>query len=357
MKKLSILTFVIAFSLVFNNSYAQEVKAKKKKPPYRKSTLFKSDDIVNLKLLTDNKVLLKDIGDERKYHKTIFEYYSPKQNLKNKKLKVKTRGHFRRNPQNCNMPPLKIKISKKVRKSKNIFSGHHQLKLVVPCQKNLAKYQEYVMLEYLVYKTYNLLTDSSFKVRLVNIELIDTINSKKSLEMKGFFIEETKQLAYRLNAKKGKMERFHQENVSREQMTLLAVFQYMVGNTDWSVNVGHNIKLLYVNMDNKPIAVPYDFDWSGMVNAPYAVPAPQLGINSVRERLYRGYEREIEEFEPIVKLFNQKKDEIYDLYNNFEWLSERSKKTALKYLDDFYKTINNPKKLKREFIDNCRKMQ
>ncbi len=354
MKKTIQFILIIVCLSVFWYANAQETKEKKERN-YSQSTLFENDEVIHIQMFANNKKMLRDVGDDRKYHKALVRYGFDNEPGKELTLKVKTRGNFRRSPKNCNLPPLKLKISKKNRAEDELFKGQYRLKLVVPCKKNNEKFQEYIIMEYLIYKTYELFEKVAFKVRLADIELIDSLKPDKPLKMMGFFIEETKQLASRMEGKFLKFNRFHQENVNREQITKLAVFQYMIGNTDWSVDVGHNIKLFFQENETKPLAVPYDFDWSGIINTTYAVPSENLNIASVRERVFRGYKRSIEEYEPVVKLFNAKKEAVYNLYKNCKWLSSKTKSSIIKYLDEFYQVINDPKKVEREFIKNCRK--
>jgi len=322
---------------------------------YQNSTLFNSEEILRFDLKLNTKAYFKDVDEERKYHWAEVTYKNSSGNSVVLETKVKSRGNYRRSPQNCNFPPLKLKIPKKVRWDNNLFSGQSRLKLVVPCIKNKEKYEDLIIKEYLAYKIYNLLTEQSYKVRLVKINLIDSAKNVVISDFVGFFIEETKQMAKRNNGKTLKLTSFHQENINREQMTQLAVFQYLIGNTDWSISGLHNIKLLFEENSNVPVAVPYDFDWCGLVNAPYAKPAPQIGTTSVRLRVFRGYKRAQEEYEPIIKQFNSSKAQIYNLCSSNPYLSEKSKKDSKKYLDEFYKMINDPKQVKAQFIKGARK--
>ena len=139
-------------------------------------------------------------------------------------------------------------------------------------------------------------------------------------------------------------------------MPLVWMLEYFVGNTDWSVWALHNIVLVMRPQSSLPLAVPYDFDWSGVINAPYARPDERLPIRSVRDRLYRGYCRTAEELTPVLRRFDEKKDAIYDLYRNQEGLDPKMRDDALKYYDEFYKTIDDPKAVKRTFIDDCRRL-
>ncbi len=347
---------LILFIVIEINTAYSQTNEVKKEVNYEKSSLFNSTEPINLELLVDKKALLKDVKEDPQYHSVLIKYSSIAEGQKEFNCKISTRGNFRRNPENCNMPPLKIKIPKNISQTENLFSGQSKLKLVLPCQQKGEKYQECLILEYLAYKTYELLTDISFRTRLVNIQLKDSANLDQSINFIGFFIEEADQLAKRNNGKILKFKRYHPNNVNRQQMTTLAVFEYLIGNTDWSVDVSHNIELVFIENNTVPLAVPFDLDWSGIVDAPYAVPAEVLSITSVRQRIYRGFERSMEEYLPVIKLFNDKKQEIYNLYTNCEWLSEKTKINKIKYLDEFYEVINDPKQVEIEFIKNCRKL-
>jgi len=131
------------------------------------------------------------------------------------------------------------------------------------------------------------------------------------------------------------------------------VFQYLIGNTDWSVPALHNIKLLRMSDQSVLLPVPYDFDFSGVINTRYSTPDPKLGLESVEERMYRGVCRSEVELEPVLEIFREKKDEIYTLYEEFPYLRDKVKRRTLNYFDDFYDTINNQRRAKAEFKDRC----
>ena len=127
----------------------------------------------------------------------------------------------------------------------------------------------------------------------------------------------------------------------------------MIGNTDWSVPAHHNIKFVYRGPQTSPLSVPYDFDMAGLINTSYAEPDPRLGIRSVQERLFRGYCRTKEAFEIIFEQFSAQREATYALYRDFPYLEEKYQKRALKYLDEFYDTINKPRRVRREFLAAC----
>jgi len=146
------------------------------------------------------------------------------------------------------------------------------------------------------------------------------------------------------------------QSADRNQFTIFAVFEYFIGNTDWGVSANHNSVIILPNNDPeaRPFVIPFDFDYSGLVNADYAVPDEGLDILNVRERCYRGYARTMEELNDAFLIFNQQKEKIYALVNNFELLTPRNRKDIIDYLDDFYKTISDPGKVKNIFIDKAR---
>jgi hypothetical protein len=140
-------------------------------------------------------------------------------------------------------------------------------------------------------------------------------------------------------------------------MTKVAMFEYMIGNTDWSVPARHNIKLVVPKEDTSaiPFPVPYDFDHSGLVKTDYALPPPQLSITDVTQRSYRGFARNIEEINTMAEEFIIKKEAIYNLVQNFEYISDNAKKNMISFLNEFYVTLSRPKSVNAEFIQNARK--
>src|SRR5437773_657551 len=199
---------------------------------------------------------------------------------------------------------------------------------------------------------YNLLTERSLRVRLTRMTYVDSTGKEEPLTRHGFLLEDDRELAARNRAVLVQQKGLLQEDIDHETMGLVAVFQYMIGNTDWSVWGLHNIKLLE---DSAGVMrpVPYDFDWSGVIAPPYARPDARLPIESVRQRLFRGACRSPEEFAAQFDKFQAKKDAIYALYRNEPALSPKRAEQSLRYYDDFYKTIGNPGRIKYEFLRAC----
>ena len=146
------------------------------------------------------------------------------------------------------------------------------------------------------------------------------------------------------------------ETTLKDDFLKMAVFEYMIGNTDWSVQFLQNIKLITTDSLSIPTAIPYDFDHAGIVRASYAKPAPELQMNSTLERRYRGYcILDMDQFKEVFKTFNKLKDDFYAIYDGNPLVSSNYQTKTLKYLDQFYETINDPKKAQKAFCYPCDK--
>ncbi|MDB5276473.1 MAG: hypothetical protein JWR61_1428 [Ferruginibacter sp.] len=260
------------------------------------------------------------------------------------------RGHFRRDY--CMVPPIKLSFYKS---ESSVMHSLKSLKLVSACRLTNT-YGQYLVKEFLLYKMYNLLTDKSFRVRMLQLEYKDSSEKKGSFTNYAFLIEDVKDMAKRNGCIESDKKRINTVSTDRKQMTIVALFEYMIGNTDWSVPAGHNIKLLESKDDSlaKPFCVPYDFDYSGIINADYAAPDPLLNTESVTQRVYRGFPRTMDELKDALATFKQQKDNIYALVNNCALLTSKNKGYMLDYLDSFYNIVKNERTIKTVFIDNAR---
>ncbi len=318
--------------------------------------LFQSYEPLELTLEGNLKELKKDRSDDADEHPANFMFPDPDGGLVTMPVKLRTRGNWRRQKRNCNFPNFRLNLPKgKV--GNTVFDGQDKLKVVTPCRDNRDDYQQYILQEYLAYRIYNLLTDVSLRVRLAHMTYIDTAGDPDTLTKYVFLIEHVDQLAARHRMTLLDMQGIHHEMVDQDLMTLTLVYQYLIGNTDWSVSGLHNTMLL-VDEEQIPIAIPFDFDWTGVVNPRYGSPPPHLGIRTLRDRLWRGYCQPEEitwaELAPVFELVSERKDAIYALFTDQEGLDEKRLKDTHKYLDAFYETINDRRKVRREFIDTCR---
>lgn len=314
------------------------------------SQLFASEQILSLKLSGNINALFKDRSDNSSYHPLLLQYYMPDSTLVSLAIRAKTRGHFRKDKRNCKMPPILLDFPKEAVTKNTLFDHQVKLKLVVPCQGD-----DYVIKEWLIYKLYNLISQNSFKARLALVEFDDSLNREKKETHYCFLLEDEKQMAKRNDCFVVKTKMLDMRNTKIVDFRKMAVFQYMIGNTDWGIPYLQNIVLITPDSLMAPIPVPYDFDHAGIVAASYAAPAPELQLSSTRDRLYRGYcEKNIEDFKPTFQLFDSLKNEIYAVYTECPLLTGKYIKFATNYLDDFYKTINSSRLAEFEFSKPCR---
>ena len=265
-------------------------------------------------------------------------------------ITIEARGHMRKDY--CVLPPLQVNFKSA---AAPILSPLGSLKLVNFCTLSKDSYN-YLMKEYLVYKIYNLISDKSLRVRLLKIHFIDSAGKRRPVDEFGYLMEDVKDMAKRNECVERKRNVSHTELTDRKQMTRVALFEYMIGNLDWSVPVRHNIKLIAPKEDSNAtaFAVPYDFDYSGIVNTNYAIPPPELGLENVTIRNYRGFPRSLQEIQDVADEFLQQKPRIYKLIRDFDLLPATSRKEMIAYLDDFFNILTKPDALKQQFIDNAR---
>lgn len=309
--------------------------------------LFDSDEPLEMTLSGNLRPLLTDHTPSSKVFQLSLAYSSEKVQV-SIPIEVKQRGHFRRFLGDCTYPPLYIKFPQTGTHLNSIFKDQQKMKLVMPC-----KGDEYVIREWLVYKLYNLISPYSFRVRLVRLTLQDEQQKKQPEPFYTFLLEEDHQLAQRHQM--ATLDRKLKPYATQaEHFLRMAVFEYLIANTDWSVEYLQNVKLLAPNTKTIPIPVPYDFDHAGIVAAPYARPVEELELASLQQRRYRGYCLENkQQFEPVIAHFNALKAQIYATYTQCSLLTPKYIKSTVAFLDDFYTTINNPQKWQREFAYPC----
>lgn len=244
-------------------------------------------------------------------------------------VKVSLRGKTRRRL--CEFPPLKLDFNKDFLKAEGL-KDFDKYKLVTHCMDD----SELVLKEFLAYKLYNQLTDYSFRVRLVELTYVDVSGGMETIEQYGILLENYQEMAERFEAEKMPDQLPKNTRIPNEDYQRLAMFQYMIGNTDWNLFKQHNIK--WLRLDDAAIPVPYDFDFSGLVNAPYATPHPSLPIDSVRERYLQWRGSDQTQLANMKEALRQKQADLMQTCQQFQALSSVEKQDILNYLNDFFST-------------------
>jgi len=317
--------------------------------PQTPSRLFAEPAPLTLRLEGDLHALTHDRGTQRKQHPATLRYGSGA-DTGAIPVKLRTRGIFRL--KTCGFPPIRLDLpSHKV--NETLFAGEDRLKLVTHCQ-NDRLYERNLLREYALYRVFNAVTDSSFRVRLAHVTYIDSARHD-TVTRYGFLIESDAALARRIGADPLTVDNLYDPMMDPSYMTLVAVFQYLIGNTDWSVWKRHNIAIFQLVPEPKPVlAVPYDFDFSGAVNAPYASPPEQLKIQSVRQRVYRGFCQPDSVLTPVLDRFRAAKDSMYAAVRAVPDLPERDVRNVLDYFNEFFQVLGNSGSVNREFVRGCR---
>jgi len=270
----------------------------------------------------------------------------------------RTRGNYRRRKETCWFPPVRLNFRKK-QVDGTVFDGQDKLKLVTHCHRSNERYEQLVLKEYLAYRILQLHTAYAFQVRLLRINWIDSDKDGRSSIKYGFLIEDEDELALRLGASTVDFNSTRHSMLNTKQAAVVSVFEYMIANTDFSLikaapdeRCCHNAILL-MKVPDEYLPVPYDFDFSGLVNAPYAEPSPNLRIRNVTTRLYRGNCSVNEEVGSAVALFASHKNAVLDLVTMQEGLTDSTRKSALRFLEDFYKKLADPAEAETLFVENC----
>jgi len=273
-------------------------------------------------------------------------------------LKVRTRGSFRRMEKHCNFSLIRLNFRKKQIVNTEL-SGQDKLKLVTHCRNNSPRHEQLVLLEFIAYRIFQVMTDKSYGVRLLQVNYVDTEGAKPMTKF-AFVIEDDDEVAERVGMKLLKVPGVRNEDLDRGQQNLVNVFQYLIGNTDFSLikaepgkDCCHNSDLMSATGGPPFTPLPYDFDFAGLVNAPYAEPHPRYDLRSVRHRLYRGLCGNNELLPDTIQQYLDKKDAVYAITAELDMLSPRSRRDVTSYLDAFYDGISSPEKANARFSGKC----
>jgi hypothetical protein len=274
-------------------------------------------------------------------------------------IELSARGHSRRQGGYCDFPPLRVEFTAKPGDG-SLFDGQKKLKLVAHC-KDGAGYEQMLLREYAVYRLYNLLTPESFKVRLAKVHYLD--GGKRVAETWGFFVEDTSDMAKRVGLREIEVTELPETAVETNATARYVVFQYMIGNHDWDMTHGpagsdccHNSKLIGPTGEARTelTPVPYDFDYSGLVDTPYAVPPEQLRIKTVRTRYYRGRCRYNDQALAAAAAFLAARGSLEAELGRIPDMSAKTRESMTKYLDDFFEEVATPDVARRKMLDTCR---
>jgi hypothetical protein len=269
-----------------------------------------------------------------------------------KSMRIKARGEFRR--EHCSIAPFWLNIRKADVMNQNL-QDTKKIKIVTHCRES-NDYQDYLLKEYLTYKIYNLLSPASFRVRLIRMKYVDTGRKGKVTESWAFMIEPEEMLAERNQGVVIENDQLSMRLMEPGTMDLVSMFMFMIGNPDYSITGRHNVKILGLEGFGAKgyTPVPYDFDYTGIVDAIYAIPGENLGIKSIRDRYFMGLCREEDEYQKAIDEIEMHHQEILDLIDAFPYMEERAKSEMIGYLESYFNMASVPNFTNRWMKSTCR---
>jgi hypothetical protein len=303
-------------------------------------------------LQSDFKTVFKDRDStSTKRYPATLRFLNDKGDTLSLDVQLGTRGHYRLKATTCEFPPLKVYFDKEKAKGTE-FGGEGSLKLTTHCQKG-DRYAQNVFVEYAAYEMYHVLTPVSLRARLATITWLDPKDPKFTITRPGFWTQDEDDMAKEVKGKILMQQGGNSAEMDQLQMTITDVFQYMIANTDYSLSYLHNYRIVQTDTSINYFPMAYDFDWAGLVDAPYARPDGRLPITRVTDRLYRGGCHTPEEIADVLARFKAKKEAVYATLRDIKELQPARLKVASEFLDEFYKLIEDPRRVNRELRQIC----
>jgi hypothetical protein len=316
--------------------------------PARSATgqeFFRTTDVLPVTLRTDLGALRRDRDTATAEWRQATLTYAGRDSAVTVPVRVRTRGIFRL--KTCDFPPIRLRFSEgDVRGT--LLDSLRRPKLVTHCMDR-GGYEQYLLQEYAIYRVLRLFTPMSFSARLLRVTYEDAAGAARPLTRYAFVTEDPERLAERLGGTFMTQQGARFGMIDRRHAALVGLFQYFIANTDWSVPGLHNIVLLRAR--DTTYAVPFDFDWSGVIAPPYARPAPSLPIRSVRERIYRGFCQAAGDLEPVLAQFEALRDSIAAVYRAIPDLDPRTVERTLRYYDEFYRAVADRAQFVRRVVE------
>ena len=317
--------------------------------------LFADDEIVDVTIAAPIAEIMKARSLEEETPGTFT--YRDAESGENVSLDIgiRTRGRFRHDPKTCPFAPLRLNFKKT---KGTLLAKSDKMKLVTHCRTGSSRYEQAVLKEYLAYRILNTMTDWSFRARLLRVRYADSNSGEEDIQSYAILIEHRKQLAKRIGMNVDDSESTTIAALDGAHTNIVSIFQFLIGNTDFSPIKGvpderccHNSILL--KNDSTQISVPYDFDITGIVSPPHARPNPRFKLKSVKERLYRGRCANNEHLEASLAMYRDRRESIYGLIADLDPLSNSEKTKTRRYVDNFYKVIDTPRRLNRDIVKGC----
>jgi hypothetical protein len=331
-------------------------------PARAEAPLFASDTVMRLTIPLDFSSLCRPRETEEcEFAPTTLTWGDDKGEKRSVPVGVKIRGGWRSLARNCSTPLLWLRFAEA-----NVvgtpFEGQSLLPLTTHCGKGVSAeayaratkrsdFEQYLLREFLAHRAYNVLTDLSLRARLVRISYPDPERPARSKLHYAFLTEHFDAAAARTGNQRPERGSFEPSRLDAQAAARLALFQFMIGNTDWSIARERNTILLQ-NDEGRQLPVPYDFDMSGLVAADYAGPAVGVPVDNVRDRYFLGYCQQGIDWDALFAEFNANREPILELDDRLPGMSRSSQRWVHRFLEGFFDILSSPER-RRELIEEA----
>jgi hypothetical protein len=309
---------------------------------------FYRDAVIDMTLEVDIDSLI-ELKNSKTEHPALLRYTDNDGHDVEHAIEVEARGKYRRRI--CEIPPFMLEFSKSKLKAQGL-ENHRKLKLVTHCyEEDLEEAIQDLLKEFLVYKIFNILSDKSYRTQLVNLTYINT-RDNSHLPRLAIILESTAELGERLNGESETIYSIDKDRLDASQYNTVAMFQYMISNTDWHLTSPRNVKTFVSESTQKVTVVPYDFDFAGLINSRQAIISPDFSQVDIRERIFLGKFDGTYDLEETVALFQSKEEEILSLCKNFTLLDKKHRRDVKQYLNSFFKILDDQELCQEIFLNN-----
>lgn len=320
--------------------------------------LFESSEIIDISLTAPFRLIDEERDREKEYEGTL-SYTSDAGETVVLDASFQVRGNWRLREENCDYSQLWIDL-KRGQTPGTLFANQNRLKLVVQCKRQ-GRYADLLVKELQAYQMFEQFSQYNFDTRLVNASYVDSEREGRSRTHLAFFIEHQNRLQDRFGMEEVELNSIEIEQMNESQASLVTLFMFQLGNTDYSIKEGfegdeccHNSKLL-LSDSGEYFAIPYDFDGSGYVNAPYAGnPSPAMGIRNNRQRRYRGFCWHNEALTGAVATMVEARDEIAAITADETRVNARTARSSSNYVEEFFEILTDPRSFSDEIVGYCR---
>jgi hypothetical protein len=299
---------------------------------------FFGEEVLEIKLETDLAALIDDRQSDD-YQHAMLTFTNKQGKVEMHDLKIKARGKFRRRV--CDFPPIKLNFSKSRLMDRGYVAEYDKFKLVTHCLDDKSASKENVVKEYLAYRLYAELTEKSYRAQLVRVNYVDSKERVNHIRRYGVILEETDEMAHRAGGKECEECRgLPASEFDTEVATLMAVYQYMIGNSDYDMDMMRNLKMVRPYLGGGVVPVPYDFDFAGLVDPSYAIPNSDYGLVSVKQRVYLGHKVDSTVLISTLNRFLDHRSAMEEIVENAPLLNRNERSNIMRYLDTFYAEVD-----------------